>query len=305
MASLDQPSRSDVYRARELKWRHAPPGMTAELAEDFMSKLKAGSTIRQLTAGGEKLGPATVSYQRFKKHCDLNPDWAAEALQISKANTRVLKIARFRAMTHCKFGHSLADARLYQMDGYVARHCRQCGIIRARRGGVIKPGVAEQVRDLLKKNAPISSFTSKRNGGYVLSHITFTRLRKDDAEIDAHAARVIAGSKKRAAHIRLVRYRNQSKRNENNDYYKIRAMLPASFPDKDDVVSAIFEDLLTGALKREDVKARVQSYIATHNRTFPTKFAKFGDSPLLSLDEVLFDDGPATRADMVSRGLWD
>jgi hypothetical protein len=38
---------------------------------------------------------------------------------------------------------------------------------------------------------------------------------------------------------------------------------------------------------------------------FPTKFAKFGDSPLVSLDEVMFDDGSTTRGDNVSRGLWD
>ena len=82
-------------------------------------------------------------------------------------------------------------------------------------------------------------------------------------------------------------------------------MMPAAFPDKDDVVSAIFEDLLTGALRRDDVRLRMQSYITAHNRMFPTKYAKFGDSPLLSLDEVLFDDGTATRGDGVSRGLWD
>jgi len=45
-------------------------------------------------------------------------------------------------------------------------------------------------------------------------------------------------------------------------------MLPAGLPDKDDVVSAVFEDLLTGALKREDLKARLQSYIVAHNRMF-------------------------------------
>jgi hypothetical protein len=30
----------------------------------------------------------------------------------------------------------------------------------------------------------------------------------------------------------------------------------------------VFEDLLTGALKREDLKARLQSYIVAHNRMF-------------------------------------
>jgi hypothetical protein len=82
-------------------------------------------------------------------------------------------------------------------------------------------------------------------------------------------------------------------------------MLPASFSDKDDVISAIFEDLLTGKLKRDEVKARIQTYIAAHNRMFPTKYAKFGDSWLVSLDEVLFDDGMATKRDTVGRGLWD
>jgi hypothetical protein len=82
-------------------------------------------------------------------------------------------------------------------------------------------------------------------------------------------------------------------------------MLPAGFPDKDDVVGAIFEDLLTGSLKPEEVRARVHAYITAHNRMFPTKYAKFGDSLLVSLDEVLFEDGTATRGDTVSRGLWD
>ena len=82
-------------------------------------------------------------------------------------------------------------------------------------------------------------------------------------------------------------------------------MLPASYPGKDDVVSVIFEDLLTGRLKRDEVKARVQTYIAAHNRMFPTKFARFGDSLLVSLDEVMFEDGSTTRGDTVSRGLWD
>jgi hypothetical protein len=36
-------------------------------------------------------------------------------------------------------------------------------------------------------------------------------------------------------------------------------MLSAGFPDKDDVVGAIFEDLLTGSLKPEEVRARVHT----------------------------------------------
>jgi hypothetical protein len=63
-------------------------------------------------------------------------------------------------------------------------------------------------------------------------------------------------------------------------------MLPANFPGKDDVVSDIFEALLDGSLRREDVGARVSHYVAAYNRMFPTNFAKFGDSKMVSLDEV-------------------
>ncbi len=80
-------------------------------------------------------------------------------------------------------------------------------------------------------------------------------------------------------------------------------MLPANFPDKDDVKGAIFEDLLTGALKRENVEAHVQTYIAAHNRMYPTNYARFGGSRLVSLDEKLFEDGSITRGDTITRGL--
>jgi hypothetical protein len=98
--------------------------------------------------------------------------------------------------------------------------------------------------------------------------------------------------------------RNIAVREQNNDYYKILAMLSAGCPGKDDVVSDIFEALLNGSLRRE-VRSRVQSCVAAHNRMFPTRFAKFGDSPLVSLDDVPFEGTATTRGDTISRGLWD
>ena len=82
-------------------------------------------------------------------------------------------------------------------------------------------------------------------------------------------------------------------------------MIPANFPGRDDVVGDIFEAMLGGSLRREDVRGRIQTYITAHNRMYPTKFAKFGNSPLVSLDEVMFEEGSMTRGDTVSRGLWD
>jgi hypothetical protein len=61
-----QPSHSEIHRAGCLKWLHAPPGMSPELADDFMNELKAGKTVRSLTSGIRKYGPAMVTFERFK-----------------------------------------------------------------------------------------------------------------------------------------------------------------------------------------------------------------------------------------------
>jgi hypothetical protein len=53
------------------------------------------------------------------------------------------------------------------------------------------------------------------------------------------------------------------------------------------------------------LQAHVKPFITDHNRIFPTNFAKFGGARLVSLDELMFEDGSATRGDTVSRGLWD
>jgi hypothetical protein len=76
-----------------------PPGIPPEMAVEFMAKLKAGSTVRKLTGGGKRLGPAIVSFDRFKKHCELNPEWAVEAWRISKLNCNAGKGSRLRKMT--------------------------------------------------------------------------------------------------------------------------------------------------------------------------------------------------------------
>jgi hypothetical protein len=57
----------------------------------------------------------------------------------------------------------------------------------------------------------------------------------------------------RGQRLRWLRIRNEAIREQNHDYYKIRATLPVNYPDKDAVISLIIEDLLTGAINREDV----------------------------------------------------
>jgi hypothetical protein len=102
-------SLADKHRAATLKWRGKPPGIPPEMAVEFMAKLKAGSTIRKLTNGGKDCGPAIVSYDRFKKHCEFHPEWAAEALRVSKINSSIGKGAFNRNRTHCINGHLLSE----------------------------------------------------------------------------------------------------------------------------------------------------------------------------------------------------
>ena len=66
-------------------------------------------------------------------------------------------------------------------------------------------------------------------------------------------------------------------RQENNDYFVIRRLIPESNPHRDDIVARIFEDLLDGTLKRDEVRVRIGVYVAELNGLYPTKYAKFGD----------------------------
>ena len=50
-------SPSDFQRTLGLNWRNAPPGMPPAMADEFLARLKAGSTVRKLTLGMREFGP--------------------------------------------------------------------------------------------------------------------------------------------------------------------------------------------------------------------------------------------------------
>ena len=305
---ISELSHADRCRAGTLKWQGKPPGIPPELAVELMAKLKAGSTVRKLTGGGV-LGPAIVSYARFKTHCEMHPDWAAEARRISKVNGDAGKGARLAKRTHCANGHAFAEhGRECHTNGWNIRQCRACEKIRYDRGGILKQDVIEKVRAALENGLTIRDLTGT-GPTRLIKHNTFARCRRENPDFDRLVLETAPDNRKRAMQLSVKRRashrRSQAAREERNDYHAIMGMLPPNFPDKGDVVARIFEDLLTGALKREDIGTRLKAYIAEHNRLYPVKYAKFGNSPLVSLDEVLFDDGTATRGDNVIRGLWD
>jgi hypothetical protein len=272
--------------------------MSDAKAQRVLLGLRAGLTLRLV---GERP-------QRFKDYCDSHPEFALEARPLEAANARTAylrKGAWIREKTHCVNGHSFAEhARVAVHKGWVTRQCRACQRLRYLRGGAISPETLAKVTERIKRGAPLTSCT-KPGPGYLVWWPALAKARRDNPAFGEFVAAAIAGSNARGQLRRYQRERNAQKREDANDYHKILAMLPAGFPHKDDVVSAIFEDFLTKKLKRDDVRARVASYITAYNRTYPTKFAKFGDSPLVSLDEVMFEDGSTTRGDTVSRTLWD
>ena len=306
-------SLADKHRAAELRWRGKPPGIPPEMAVEFMAKLRAGSTVRKLTGGGKILGPAFVSYDRFKKHCELNPIWAADALRISDVNGRRDKGERLRNLTHCIHGHPLSGANIsYEPNG--RRKCLTC--VR-RRERAPRPPTEDQIKQV----------TAALNAGKTLSLIcqgmvdgqraaprvlTFRKLglyRRLHPSFDRFVIEATANNNSKGQRRRWQNQpaRTATVRAENNDYYKILGMVPIYLPSdiRDDIAQSIMLALLEGSLRRDQVTVQVRQFVTDHNRMFPTKFAKFGDSPLVSLDEVIFEDASSTRGDTVSRGLWD
>jgi hypothetical protein len=193
------------------------------------------------------------------------------------------------------------------------KRCLACRRMSSAYAPLMSAEVAQKVKGALEAGASLSQITSgkligggKKDRSFVITSFKIIkRYRRENLHFDRFVISAIADSNSVGQRMRHQRKQNETKREEINDYYEIRALLPANFPDKDDVVSAIFEDLLTGCLKRDEVKERVSHYVAAHNRMFPTKFAKFGASPLVSLDEVMFEGGATTRGDTISGGLWE
>lgn len=245
---------------------------------------------------------------RLEAYLKAHPDYAREAWPLIKANAetaRMRKGVHLRDRTHCKHGHSLEGARVYVKDGYKFRFCVECRKVDDAKGGILKPEVGAKIKAALK--SPTATINGITHAGprRLVSHVALQAYRRADPEIDVLVRGIVSTAHSRSQKFRWQRLRNEAKREETNDYYEILAMLPAHFPGKDDVVSDIFEAILNGSLRREDVRARVKDYVTAHNQMFPTKYAQFAGRPLVSLDARLFDNGAATLGDTISRGLWD
>jgi hypothetical protein len=279
-------------------------GLSDEKAARMMAALRGGGTLN-------KFG---VKARRLEAYFNAHPEYALEARPLIEANAKAAHLrkgARLRNLTHCKHGHPLSGANIsYEPIG--RRKCLAC--VKRREAAPRPPTQAQvdQVTAALNAGKTLSLICQGRIGAEYGQPrvVTFRKLRLYRRLSPAFDRFVISSTTNNNSKAQLRRWRPLEERtriirDQNNDYRKILAMLPPNFPDKDDVISDIFEALSNGSLQRTDVGARVKHYVTAHYRLFPTNFAKFGDARLVSLDEVLFEDGSTTRGDTVSRGLWD
>ena len=242
-------------KAKPKSWVHHK--MSDDKALRILPGLRAGLTLHQVHEVP----------RRFQVYCDAHPEYAREARPLVAANAEAARLSRgagLRTTTHCRASlHLMKDNVL--IDGTNGRkRCLACRRASTEKASVMRPEVVEAVKRALQGGASQICQGKPPGGGKTDRRLVLTqakvlyRHRRENPEFDRLVIEAIADSNTLGQKLRFSRARaraqSEAKREEINDYHKIRAMMPAGFPDKDDVVSAILEDLLTGALKREDVK---------------------------------------------------
>jgi hypothetical protein len=94
-------------------------------------------------------------------------------------------------------------------------------------------------------------------------------------------------------------------REQNNDHHKIRAMLPANFPDRDDVVINIFETLFNGSLQRDQVKARIGITSLLIIALSRGNTGRSADNRSIRWTRRCSSMGATILGDRITSGLWD
>lgn len=331
-------SRTQKFRSREersaarLKWLGMRPGMTSELADEFMRRLTAGHTLRKITSGDKKCGPALVTPGRFKKHCEMHPQWGAEAMRLARANAKAADYGKGhkRNLTHCKFGHPLSGENLYIAPGRRERKCMACTKLRY---STPRPPTDEQIQratELLNGGNSLNLVCTGKIAGQLVQAPLFSYrklkfYRAQNPEFDLLVKSATADSNSRAQLRRWKLNPVRSRRiivprtltrqptltgiiagRSHEIFTAVDRAVPRNldFETRKEVMSEMMLAILEGKLTLEEAPFRYREFLRITNRMFPTQYAKFGNSLLLSLDEPIFDDGSGRRGDNVTHNLW-
>jgi hypothetical protein len=190
---IERPGKSydDKHRAACAMWVGMPSGLPPEMAIKFMERLKAGKTLTALTSGRKPHGPRMVTAGRFKKHCQLNPAWGAEANRLAAVNAKAAdKLKSSVAKTsraHCSRGHDFALSGMAfkkHVNGKRYRYCKICNTENSRKGGKISVEVVEKIKALVRSGNSLSSFTGGGRPGYLARFYSVKLLRAQDPELD-------------------------------------------------------------------------------------------------------------------------
>ncbi|QDW38758.1 hypothetical protein FFI89_017370 [Bradyrhizobium sp. KBS0727] len=317
-------SLADKHRAAELKWRGMPPGLPPEMAGAIMLGLRSGErTLADYyrSAEGEHY---LCTLGRLLQHMSLHPAWGAEAKCLSNASTNRRKSENnpLRKATMCRNGLHEMTGDNVKFRNRGTRYCVACTQIQYKRVPTpLSEADKEQIKALFSTNRPVTvSFLthgripgdgSRQRVKPVVCPKPFYHARANDPAFDRFIREHTENSNSVAQQIRHRREKFRAERvqreQDAKDYFEIAAMIPRWFPEQDkfDVVNDVMAELSAGKIARDQLRQRIKFYMAEANKMFAPKYRKFGDSKLVSLDEVMFDDGSTTRGDTVSRGLWD
>jgi hypothetical protein len=230
---------------------------------------------------------------------------------LSKANTKAGRSARFRAMTHCKHGHPLSgdNLYLYVSHGRHERKCLTCHKRLAETGRRTSEHQARGVVEALNQGMTIVQIT-KTGPSYILNatagtplfrkkHPKFDRLVMQRSRANAKVHLAEAGARRAQAH------RLPSIADHGSDIFlMISAAVPTTLPAqiRDDVIGAMGLAIVEGKLRPTDIRRRVREYVTLQFR----QFSKYGPA---SLEARLSEDGNATLLDRLSTdvgtGYWD
>lgn len=281
---------------------------------------REGKSVRMIMGGLAKYGPAICTTSKFETHCAAYPVWGAEMKRLATANALAnnkLKGVPHKNGTHCRKGHELPTEPNRFVNGRPYVRCMVCYDETQRRGRVPGEEIIGKVMVRLLLKRPISSFTSGGAPDFLLAHKHFKALRKAFPEIDR-----IASENTKDANSRAQKERHRTDESEHTaapekkakaakgaelSYETIDGAVPAHLPPdiRCEVIHNIWIAAKDGLITSETLAECTKKFVTSHDKMFPTKYAKFGTAPLVSLDAALYEDGSTTRGDTVCRRLWD
>jgi hypothetical protein len=283
----------------------------------FMELLREGLTPNAIFLGRRPDGIRVrgISTQAaFRAYCAANPEWGREAAELANKNAVVARkhkgdLNRFK--THCKQGHSFADAYIYVApEGGVMRHCRACQKMLLNKATPLPPAKLEQVKTLLLAKKSISEILGKRGTcTRVIAKDAFYAGRRADPAFDLFVRQHMPANRSHALKlswsVKRVRQATAERREETNDYHRIAALVPSHLPPdiRDDIVQSIFLALHEGTLQRDQLKVLVREFIKAHYREANRHgIGKYG---LVSLDAPIRADSDLRLIDRITQNNWD